>query len=273
MNALYRLLLRLRVLLVFLILEAGAFWLFTHNSYYQHSKIVGSIRLAKGMADEKLDAWQFYFSLRETNEQLAHENNLLRNRLEEYQRQASPPQAIVMDTLQRPVYSYISATVVNNSVHKMHNYLMLHAGSDDGVQPDMGVIVHNGVVGTVISVSAHYSLVQSLLNIDGGANARLTRSGEFGPLFWNGANYREVILTDIQQHKSVAIGDTVVSSGNSDFFPPGIPIGTVKDISSRRGNYHEIAVTLFADFKQLRHVQVVQHLYRREIESLAPPRP
>ncbi|MDR2359088.1 MAG: rod shape-determining protein MreC [Prevotellaceae bacterium] len=269
MNAIYRLLVRLRVTLLFIALEVVALLCIINSSYYQHSIVVNYVRLGKEILDEKINSWRYYFSLEEINERLAQENNELQNRLEYYNRQDSLKQATVSDTLSRPVYSYIPAAVASNSVNNLHNYITLNIGAAHGVVPDMGVVVYNGLIGTVIHVSEHYSLVKSLLSANWRVSAKVKRSGTFGPLYWNGINYRELVLADIPQHIPVAIGDTIVSSGYSAFFPPDIPIGMVKSIETKRGNFYEITVTLFADFKQLRYVNVVKHLYQDELKELA----
>ncbi|MDR1405924.1 MAG: rod shape-determining protein MreC [Prevotellaceae bacterium] len=269
MNAIYRLLVRLRVVLLFIALESVALLWTVNSSYYQHAVIAARVRLGKEMLDGKVNSWRYYFSLEEINERLAQENNELQNLLEYYTGRDSSQQITVSDTLGRRIYSYIPATVVSNSVNNLHNYITLSAGADHGIMPDMGVIVHNGLVGTVVYVSAHYSLVKSLLSANWRVSAKVKRNGTFGPLHWDGVNYREAILTDIPQHIPVAIGDTVVSSGYSSFFPPDIPVGTVRAIDTKRGNFYEITITLFTDFRQLRYVNVVKHLYYDELKALA----
>ncbi|MDR3350428.1 MAG: rod shape-determining protein MreC [Prevotellaceae bacterium] len=269
MNAIYRLLVRFRVTLLFIVLEIIALLCIVNSSYYQHAIVINYIRLGKEILDEKINSWRYYFSLEEINEQLAQENNELQNRLGYYNRQDSLKQTILFDTLGCPVYSYIPAVVANNSVNNLHNYITLNIGADHGIVPDMGVVVYNGLIGTVVHVSEHYSLVKSLLSVNWRVSAKVKRSGAFGPLYWNGINYRELIMADIPQHIPVAVGDTIVSSGYSAFFPPDIPVGIVKAIETKRGNFYEITVTLFADFKQLRYVNAVKHLYQDELKELA----
>ncbi len=269
MNAIYRLLVRLRAVLLFIALEVIAALLFTNSSYYQHSKIVGGIRVAKATIDAKIDSWQQYFFLKEENDRLALENNALRNRLERYEWSMDTVRALTaLDSLRQPMYSYIPATVVSNSVNTLHNYITLNAGTQQGVTKGMGVITPDGIIGTVDYVSEHYALVRSVLNTEWKVSAKLATDGTFGSLYWNGINYRELLLAEIPRHIPVAIGDTIVSSGYSAFFPPNIPIGTVKQVASKRGIFHEITVTLFADFKKLHHVNVVNYIYRNELKEL-----
>ncbi|MDR0728613.1 MAG: rod shape-determining protein MreC [Prevotellaceae bacterium] len=269
MNTFYRLFLRLRVFLVFLVLEIIALALLSNSSYFQQAAIVENIRLVKARVDGIWDNWTYYFSLKKSNEQLALENTELRNRLQYYQEKSNAPiEATVTDSADAPVYSYVSARIVANNVNTLHNYMMLNVGSRQGIEPDMGVIVHNGIVGLVVTAYEHYSLVKSLLNVNWQVSAKLAGNGFFGSLYWDGKNDREMILTEIPQHVTVHVGDTVISSGLSSIFPSDIPIGTVHSYRVKGGNFYEITVSLFIDFRKIYAVNVVKHLYRDEWKTL-----
>ena len=268
MNNFYRLFVRLRVFLLFFVLEVVALTLFTQSSYFQHATVVEYIRLVKSRIDGVVDNWKYYFSLKEANERLALENNDLRNRLERYMSAASiSVETVVADTLGRPVFTYIPATIVTNSVNSLHNYITLNVGAEHGIEPDMGVMVHNGVIGTVVVVYKHYSLVKSLLNVNWKVSAKLS-NGAFGTLYWEGKNYREMVLYEIPQHSIVNVGDTIVTSGYSDMLPAEIPIGTVKSFQIKGGNFYKITVALFADFKKIHTVNVVNYIHRNELKTL-----
>jgi rod shape-determining protein MreC len=269
MNTFYRLFLRLRVFLVFLVLEISALVLLANSSYFQQAAMITNIRLLKMQIDGIWNNWTYYFSLKKTNEQLAQENAALRNRLQFYTEQSvTPAEATVADSAGTPVYSCVSARIVANSVNSLHNYMTLNVGAEQGIKPDMGVVVQDGIVGLVVTVFDHYSLVKSLLNVNWQVSAKLAESGFFGSLYWNGKDYREAVLTEIPQHVAVHIGDTIITSGLSSIFPADIPLGTVKSYRIKGGNFYEITVSLFADFKKLYAVNVVRHLYRDELQSL-----
>jgi rod shape-determining protein MreC len=269
MNVFFRLFVKLRVFLLFFVLEIVAVSLLSYSSYYQRTAIVGVVRLGKGKIDGWLENGSYYFSLKEVNKQLAAENNALRNRLESYGRlHDRPADTTVTDSLGQPVFSYLPATVVSNRVNHLHNYMLLNAGTEQGVNTDMGVMMHNGVIGTVVEVYEHYSLVKSLLNVDWRVSAKLAGNGAFGSLYWDGKDYREVLLTEIPQHIPIQVGDTVISSGYSSLFPADIPIGTIKSYQVKRGNFYEITVVLFADFKRIHAVNIVKHLHRNELKTI-----
>ena len=269
MNHLFSFISGIRVLAVFIVLEIIAIILFTGNSYYQQSSILRSIHVAWGTVVRPVHSLTQYFSLGTVNRQLAEENNRLRNELEYLK--GSVDAALVTtihDKQHRPLYSYIPAKIVDNSVNKQQNYILLNAGREQGVKPEMGVITEQGVVGMVTEVSQHYALVKSILNTEWKFNVRLKSAGDFGPMQWNGLDYKISILSDIPQHTNVVKGDTVVTSGYSRMFPQGIPIGVVDTAVVKRGNFYEVKVNLFIDLKKVQYVNIVNSIYRNESDSL-----
>jgi len=269
MNHLFGFISGIRVLIVFILLEVIAIALFTGSSYYQQTTILKGMHVAWGTIVQPVNALTQYLSLTAINRQLAEENNRLRNELEYLLSSTDATvETIAYDKQLMPQYSYIPAKIIENSVNKQQNFIILNAGSEQGVQPDMGVITEQGVVGIVTKVSRRYAFVKSILNTEWKFNVRLKTAGDFGPMQWDGLNYRKSILSDIPQHSHVMKGDTVITSGYSRMFPQGIPIGIVDTAVIRRGNFHEIKVDLFIDLKKVQYVNIVNYIYRNELDSL-----
>ena len=268
MDNLFRFLIGIRVLLSFIIFEIIALLLFTANSYYQQSVVMNRLHSVRGAIHEQVAHFTQYLNLQEENAMLTAENTALNNELVHYRLVHNATPDTATNSAGAPLFGYIPATITDISVNKQHNYIMLDVGAADHVAPDMGVITQNGVIGIVMSVTEHYALVKSLLHTDWRCNVRLVQAGDFGPLQWDGVIYNEAVLHDIPQHSNVQVGDTVVTSGYSSIFPPGIPVGVVKSYEIKRGNFYEIRIRLFADFKKIKHVNVVSFLYRDEVKSL-----
>ena len=267
MNNVFRLLARSQTFFLFLALEIIAFILVFNDSYYQQTVMMNAMRWVQAVCGEQLNSWEQYFSLKNTNNHLAEENNKLRQQLSYYQ-SIDSINAMRERLPLYPDYEYTLATVVDNSVNRQHNYIMLNAGKKHNIEPDMAVIIDNGIVGIVTTVSERYALVKSFLNTDWKVSARLSRSGAFGPLYWDGRVYTEALLSEIPQHIAVQVGDTVVTSGYSLIFPPDIPIGVVKSFTVKGGSFYEIRVSLFADYKRLHYVTIARFVPHDEIEQL-----
>ncbi len=222
----------------------------------------------EGNLSEKFLNLKDYLNLRKENKQLIVENNKLYNRLARYKTLRSENQNNSEDSLYMGQYTYIPAKVINNSTNKQYNYITLNKGSRQGIKEEMAVVSADGVVGVVKKVSDNFSSVISVLNRQFYINAKIKKNGYFGPLSWNGKNYKQVILSQIPHHVKVEIGDTIVTSGYSAIYPEGIMIGVVSNFEMKGGNFYEITVDLSTDFKNLSQVQVINNFKKEEQTTL-----
>ena len=62
-------------------------------------------------------------------------------------------------------FNYIPCRVIKNNVDRLYNYITIDKGTKAGIQPDMGIVSPDGIVGRVIRVSDNYALVLSALNV------------------------------------------------------------------------------------------------------------
>lgn len=252
-------------LIVFILLETVALRLISHNSVLQRAEFYKSVSAVTNAFSGGAGNIGRYFRLGKLNERLAGENVALRRENDSLRvvlAAMSVPDSVNAES---PLFDYIPALIVSNSTDRLHNILIINKGRRDGVAEDMGVVTDRGIVGYVLSVNERYSKVSSLLDIDNMASATLTSTNTFGVLQWDGRSPRKSILHDIPVHTDLTDGDTVVSSGYSLIYPPGIPIGTVSGRVLRDGVNYDLTVDLFEEFTRLHHVYVVS---RRDISEL-----
>jgi rod shape-determining protein MreC len=239
------------------------------NHGFQGSHILNSSNRTVATIYQTAASTKEYFSLKQENDRLAQENAILRNfhrssftvlPLKEFTRR---------DTLYKQQYSYISAKVVNSSVNKRRNFLTLNVGSEQGVKQDMGVMSSDGIVGIVTNVSRNFASVLSLLHKDVRVNCQLKKDGSYGPLIWDGRDFRYCLLTDIPTHSKIKTGDTVVTSELSGIFPEGIMVGTIVFFEKRQNeSFYTARVRLSADLKKVNHVYVIKNKFKGERDSL-----
>ena len=151
--------------LIFLILEVVAFILIGTTHEYQHSSVWSSTNRIVASSNRIRSSIKEYFHLREENALLAEENAALKSQLMELQNSIEP--RVEGDSLY--IYThldweYIPAKVIDITTHKQHNYLTLNKGMRDGIEPDMGVVCADGLVGIVSAVSEKYSLVVPIIH-------------------------------------------------------------------------------------------------------------
>jgi rod shape-determining protein MreC len=134
-------------------------------------------------------------------------------------------------------------------------------GERDGVQPNMGVITPQGVVGKVLEVYSTTSQVLLLTDKNGGAGALLANSRTQGAAKGSGGPLLE--LDYVSNEQEVAAGERVLTSGMDRIFPKDLPLGVVAD--ARPGNpFKQIQLRPAARLDQLEEVLIL--LSRRQWE-------
>jgi rod shape-determining protein MreC len=133
----------------------------------------------------------------------------------------------------------------------------------------MGVIIGNRIVGQVVSVSPHFSWIMSLLHKDSRVSAKFLKNNQLVNIEWTGGSYRYGTVKEIPKHFEIQIGDTIITSGNSEIFPEGILIGTISDFTvSEDENFNTADISFSTDFNSLGYVEVVLDMMRKEKEDL-----
>src|SRR5665647_556728 len=241
MRNLFGLILKYHYIFLFLILEIFSLSMVVSYNNYQQAKFLSSSNGISGYFFENFIGVFQVFDLKKANTELAEENAQLRTALQHYQlrginnsRQSylierNPLITMTRDSLNKIVYFFTTARVINNSINQRHNFLTLNKGRIPGVKPYMGVVSAGRVVGLVTNVGDNYSTVISILNERWKLSAKIKRNDFFGSLSWNGKDYRKVQLNEIPYHVPVQNGDTVVTTGFTSSFPEGLEIGIVSE--------------------------------------------
>ncbi len=123
----------------------------------------------------------------------------------------------------------IAADVIGRSINPWQDSLRLGAGAADGVTPHMVALTPDGVLGQVLRVSDSQSELLLLTDRASGVGGMIARTQETGVL--KGAQNGLCQLVYLSDKSIVQIGDEVVTSGLSDYFPKGLPLGKVLSIT------------------------------------------
>jgi rod shape-determining protein MreC len=252
-----------------LLLETIALILFFQYNEYPNSiffsacqKISGTILSVKNEVNE-------YFSLRNTNRQLAEELAKIYSRTKEAYYFADTCKYVYNDSLRFQQFSYISAKVISNTINRRNNFMMINKGQMHGIKLYMGVIMGNKIVGQVVGISKHFSWIMSVLNKDSRISAKIKKNNQLVNVIWNGGNYKIGEVQEIPKHVYIKQGDTIITSGNSSIFPEGIIIGTITENKiDQDENFNRADIEFITDFNSLEYVIVVLDLMRTEKEEL-----
>lgn len=259
---------------IFLLLEVlSGLLLFKYNSYQGSIWFTQANTAAAYVHEWEAKAFAYLrmpaenAELVQRNILLQHETDSLRHLLAEALKDSSATEK-KQNTLLQDI-KLIPAHIVDNSVRNRDNLLVINAGSNAGVEPEMGVVSGTGVVGIVSAVTPHYSLVISILNSHSSISCRLRKTDYFGYLKWKGGNTLRAYMEDVPRHAHIKVGDIVETSGFSNVFPAGIFLGKVAKIkNSSDGLAYELEILLGTDMSNLRHVNVISNLNKKELDSL-----
>jgi len=190
---------------------------------------------------------------------LQEENDSLRKELETYHalldqyREAYSRNRFLETELQfkkQETFPALMARVVGKDPSFWFQTLIVDRGENDGVVTGMVARNSLGVVGQVVQVSDNYCKILLANAPSSAIDAIVQKSRVRGIL--KGAGEQGYILQYVLKNGEVAEGDIIVTAGIGGVFPPGITLGTVSKVhSKRRGMFLEIEVKPAVDFARL----------------------
>ena len=261
--------------IVFIVLEIICFVLLFSYNNLQGSVYLSAANGVVARLNAGKDKVTSYFGLAEKNRALVDQNAALQQRILELESIASMQHLDSLATIEavqrvhRMGYHITPAQVIDKSINKTDNYITLDKGTADGVKPDMGVMGVDGIVGVIYKCTDHYSLVLPVLNSKSRVSCKVLGSDYIGYLRWEGGDSRHATVYDLPRYSAVEVGDTIVTSGNSSFFPTGLMVGVVEEsYPSADGLYVMLKVQLSTQFARLEHAFIMSKMDAEELAAL-----
>ena len=233
------------------LLQAGAFGVFAAIQ-----------RVMAGVSDTVRSGWSNYVALRG----VVAENDALQKQVLSLEGQVQTQAAIVSQTRaleqllnlqQSLVAQTLAARVITGDPAPGAFVITIDRGSADGVEPNMAVLGHAGVIGRVINrPTAHAAQVQLLIGHNAGAGG-VTEMSEAVGIIKGGAGVPPLEMAYVDLLKDVQVGERVLTSGLDGIFPRGFVIGTIERVVKGSGVYSEIPVRPAVDFSNISMVLVM----------------
>ena len=151
---------------------------------------------------------------------------------------------------------YLPAVVISRGFHQIVNSIQINVGENDGVKKNMPVITEQGFIGKIYLVGKENSLVQLMTDINFRVSAKILRSRATGIVSWKSGD--KFVMENVPKSFDVAEGDTILTSGYSQIYPPRVPIGSVFEVTNNQpGMFKSIMINAFVDFSSIEEVFVI----------------
>lgn len=136
------------------------------------------------------------------------------------------------DTL---AYPRVPARVVAKDITQQQNLLTVDVGRADSVEVGMPVVDERGIIGKVVVVGNHYSLVMPHQSTNFAVPGSIDVLQQDGIVRWDGVEFDRLLMEYVPKTEPVEKGMLVTTSGYSGVFPAGFPIGTVDSVFAAQG--------------------------------------
>jgi rod shape-determining protein MreC len=160
----------------------------------------------------------------------------------------------LLDYEPSPLYEVRAGRVIGLDLDPLMGVAWISLGKRDGLRGGEAVLTVDGLIGVVSEVWPGRARARLLRNSGTPVSVRDTRSRALGILEWDpGTSRLEVRHVPFQT--DIARGDTLLTSGLGGVFPPGLPVGTVADVSDPPERLvKSVRVEPFASFDRLEEI-------------------
>lgn len=157
-----------------------------------------------------------------------------------------------------PEFETIAARVIAREPSNWYNAITINVGSQQGIEVDMPVITHRGLVGRVMSVDGNRAQVLLLLDQRSSVGGMIQKSREPGIVKGFAGEKENLRLLYLPRDAKIQAGDRVITSGLGGVFPKGLIIGSVIEVKAEEYGLSQYAVVrAAADFHHLEEVLVI----------------
>lgn len=260
------------VAVLFVFLEVLALSYYAQSNAYTQARLLTRSNQVVGGMQGLFTRMRHFCSLGSENRRLSERIISLEEELARFRAAENRERLLVLaDSMKRLPYFYTTAQVAVSSINRSRNFIVVNRGANQGIESDMALLAANGAMaGYIVSVSKNYAVALSILSPQFRASGKLRNDPTYyGSVRWNGADSRFVTMDELSKYADIHVGDEVISTGFSDYFPPDIPIGTVESFElNETKTYYTVRVRLIADMSALSDVILARSNDYEELKGL-----
>ncbi len=165
-----------------------------------------------------------------------------------------------------PGATFVTARVVADTGGAFAQSILITAGQSSGVRKGQVVLAGEGLVGRVMQAGLYSARVLLITDINSRIPVLVGEAGNRAILA--GDNGLRPRLLFLGNKTAAAPGDKVVTSGDAEAFPPGLPIGQVSRVEEGG-----VEVEPFVMRDKIRHVRVADYGLDGILAQQAPSKP
>ena len=151
---------------------------------------------------------------------------------------------------------FVGADVISKGVTANMSSIIINRGSNDGVSKNLPVLSSNGVIGKITAVSSSTSEVQLISDVNFRLSVKIAPDEVEGIMRWIREDICEI--AELKKISDIEIGDIVLTSNLSIYFPPNLPVGEVVSIFEKSDSSNRIVtMKLFSDLSTINQLFVL----------------
>jgi len=157
---------------------------------------------------------------------------------------------------QKSVMQLQAAKVISKDILTERDTIIINRGSQHGLKKNMAAITVGGVVGYVSRVEPFTSQIMLISDPYAAIDAIIQRSRARGII--EGHSSDDCRMRYLKRDDDVQVGDLVVTSGLTNMFPKGFPVGTVTSVKkSKYGMSQDVEIKPSVNALNLEEVFIV----------------
>lgn len=242
-----------------LVLFISMFIIFKTADNHRNTAVHNWALEAAGILAKPVQSFRNHFKVRDENKRLKQRNielQLLNSALVA-ERLENERLHQLLELKQNTEYSSIPAKVIGLEGMMGVQSLVLDKGKADSIIIDMPVVSTFGLVGKIIQVSAHFSVVQTITDKNFRVAAR-TRDSRIAGIF-KGVGDQRAMLWGVPLYDKVIPGEVVITSGLYSIFPASLVLGSIGAIHKDAGGlFYEIEIEPAERYPQVEQVLILK---------------
>ena len=156
---------------------------------------------------------------------------------------------------QRQKDKKILTEIIGESLDNLHEIRLLNRGSSHGLKRNFSVILKEGLVGRIESVTTNQSVLQIITDFRSRVPALIQRNRVRGLIF---GTQKGLQMRQINRRVKLELGDRIITSGLGGLYPKGILIGTISNFENRPYELFQHAnIEPTVDFSSMEEVFVI----------------